>query len=178
MYSRVLSISTHLDNFSNIAMVTKDEIFHITDIESVQAFMLKWRDLIKENTMKKICQIMSAMTIVDNRKQTTARVSMPLNKSAVVLLKKYSDFANVFSKTNADILPEHSMYDLAIETEKGKIPPFGPVYNHSGIELQTLRDYINMILAKSFIILSKVPFRAPVLFPKKKNSGLHLCVSY
>ena len=75
----------------------------------------------------------------------------------MVLLEKYLDFADVFSKTNADILPEHSMHDLAIETEKGKIPPFGSIYNHLAIELQTLRDYVNKMLAKSFITPSKSP---------------------
>ena len=73
---------------------------------------------------------------------------MPLEKPAVVLLEKYSDFANVFSKTNADFFSEHSMHNLAIETKKGKISLFGPIYNYLKVELQTLRDYINEILTK------------------------------
>ena len=118
------------------------------------------------------------MTVVDNGKQTIARVSMPSEKPAVVFPEEYSNFADVFSKTNADILPEHSMHDLAIETEKGKIPSFGPVYNHLAIELQTLRDYINERLAKDFIIPSKSPSGAPMLFTKKKDGGLRLCINY
>ena len=75
------------------------------------------------------------MTVVDNRKQMITRVFMPLEKPAVVFLEKYSDFADVFSKMNADIFLEHSMHDLVIETEKDKILLFGPMYNHLGVEL-------------------------------------------
>ena len=58
------------------------------------------------------------MTVVDDGKQIIARISIPLEKTAIVLSEKYSDFANIFSKTNADIFLEHSMHNLAIETEK------------------------------------------------------------
>ena len=108
----------------------------------------------------------------------TARTSIPPEKPVEVLLEEYSDFADVFSKTNADIFLKHSMHDLAIETKKQKIPPFGPVYNHLGVELQTLRDYVNKMLAKGFITPFKFFFGAPVLFTKKKNGGLHLCIDY
>ena len=32
-------------------------------------------------------------------------------------LAKYADFANVFDKRQADVLPEHSQHNLAIEIE-------------------------------------------------------------
>ena len=128
----------------------------------------------EENIIWEICQVMGAMTVVGaitvvgNKKQTTAKIFMPPEKPAVMFLEEYLDFANVFSKTNADIFLKHSMHDLAIEIEKGKIPPFGPVYNHLGVELQTLRDYVNKMLAKGFIIPSKSLSGAPILFTKKK----------
>ena len=118
------------------------------------------------------------MTVVDNKKQITIKISMPLEKPAVVFQEKYSNFADVFSKINADILPKYSMHDLAIETEKRKISLFGPVYNYLGVKFQTLRDYVNEMLAKSFIISFKFPFEASVLFTKKKYSDLCLCVDY
>ena len=53
-YSHALSISTHVDNSLNIAMVIKNEIFDIPDTEGVQAFVLKWRNLIEEDIMWEI----------------------------------------------------------------------------------------------------------------------------
>ena len=98
--------------------------------------------------------------------------------SFTVLPEKYSDFSDIFDKVRADKLPCHSEYDLAIETEKGKQPPFGLTYNHSQLELEVFCKYINKILEKRFIVPSKLPAEAPVLFTKKKNGKLYLCVDY
>ena len=98
--------------------------------------------------------------------------------SSTVLLEKYSNFSDVFDKVRADKLPRHSKHNLAIETEEGKQLPFGPTYDHSQLELEVLRKYIDKILGKRFIVPSKLPARAPVLFTKKKNGRLCLCINY
>ena len=90
----------------------------------------------------------------------------------VILPAKYANFADVFDKAQADVLPEHTQHDLAIETEDNKVPPFGPTYDHSRLELKVLREYIDKMLAKRFIISLKSPSRAPVLFTKKSEGGL------
>ena len=94
----------------------------------------------------------------------------------LVFLAKYADFADVFDKCQTDVLPEHSQYDLAIEIENNQIPPFGPIYDHSKTKLEVLREYINNMLTKKLIVFLKSPLGAPVLFTKKKNSELCLCV--
>lgn len=94
-------------------------------------------------------------SVLDNEKQITKKISMLPERQAVILLEEYSDFVNVFSKINADILLKLSMYDLAIDIKRRKILLFGLVYNYLRIELQILQDYINKILAKGFITLSK-----------------------
>lgn len=96
--------------------------------------------------------------------------------SSIILLKKYSNFSDVFDKICADKLPRYSKHDLAIETEKGKQLPFGPTYNYFQLELEMLNKYIDKILEKKFIVLSKLPTGAPILFTKKKTGGLCLCI--
>lgn len=103
---------------------------------------------------------------------------LKIKSNTVELPVEYSDFADVFSKTNADKLPPHSQHNMAIETEEGKIPPFGPTYNLSKIEMGVLKAYVEDMVEKSFITLSKSLSGAPVMFVKKKNRGLHLCVDY
>jgi hypothetical protein len=44
---------------------------------------------------------------------------------------QYDDFKDVFEKKNADILPEHLLYDCTIELQDGAQPTFGPIYNLS-----------------------------------------------
>jgi hypothetical protein len=91
--------------------------------------------------------------------------------------EKYKDFVDVFEKINVDQLPTHSPYDCPIDLE-GHSPPFGPIYGLSEPELQALRDYLTENLAKGFIQHSKSPVGAPILFIKKKDGSLRLCVDY
>jgi hypothetical protein len=56
--------------------------------------------------------------------------------------------------------------------------PFGPIYNLSKDELLTLQEYIDENLEKGFIQHSKSPIVAPILFVKKKDGFLCMCVDY
>jgi hypothetical protein len=64
------------------------------------------------------------------------------------------------------------IYDCAIELHDGVQPPFGPIYNLSQTELAVLREYI----AKNFIRHSKSHAKVPILFVKKKDGSLRMCV--
>ena len=48
----------------------------------------------------------------------------------------------------------------------------------SQVELDALKGYIDKMLGKGFIQTSNLPIGAPVLFVKKKNGTLRLCVDY
>ena len=89
----------------------------------------------------------------------------------------YADFKKVFSKGEASKLAPHGPHDLAIDLEGGQ-PPFGPLYNLSTTELQVLKEYLDDNLRKGFIRRSTSPAGAPILFAKKKDGSLRLCVDY
>ncbi|KAH7405600.1 hypothetical protein KP509_15G077200 [Ceratopteris richardii] len=96
----------------------------------------------------------------------------------VQLPNQYKGFEDVFEKKNADILPEHRPYDCPIDLQEGAQPPFGPIYILSPEELTELRKNIDENLAKGFIKHSKSQARAPILFVKKKDGTLRMCVDY
>ncbi|MBW0486272.1 hypothetical protein O181_025987 [Austropuccinia psidii MF-1] len=73
--------------------------------------------------------------------------------------------------------PPHCACDHHIELE-GSLPPVGVIYALSNQESDTLRAYISENVEKAFIRPSSSSTGAPVLFVKKKNGGLHLCVDY
>ena len=91
---------------------------------------------------------------------------------------KYAEFQDVFSKQEADKLPPHRPYDHTIPLVDSAKLPFGPVYNLSQPELQALHEYIKENLAKGFFRRSESPAEAPILFVKKKDGSLRLCVDY
>jgi hypothetical protein len=62
--------------------------------------------------------------------------------------------------------------------EPGYSLPYGQIYNISKFELKTLKAYIEANLFYGVIQQSLLPAVAPILFTKKKNWGLKLCVDY
>lgn len=90
----------------------------------------------------------------------------------------YHDFADVFSEQEATRLPPHRPYDHAIDLDDGTTPPFGPIYSLSENETLALRQYLEENLQKGFIRPSNSPAGAPILFVKKKDGSLRLCVDY
>jgi hypothetical protein len=92
--------------------------------------------------------------------------------------EEFHEFLDVFEKGGADKLPPHRPYDLTIQLQEGREPPFGPIYSLSPNELEECRTYIEEMLGKGFIQHSKSPAGAPIMFVKKKDGSLRLCVDY
>ena len=64
--------------------------------------------------------------------------------------------------------------DLIPETEPISIPP----YRMAPAELRELKAQLEELLSKGFIRPSISPWGAPVLFMKKKDGSLRLCIDY
>jgi len=91
---------------------------------------------------------------------------------------EFHEYLDMFDQKVADTLPSHRPFDHHIPIEEGKSPPYGPLYALSPKELQVLCEYINEHLANGFIRPSQSPAAAPILFVKKKDGSLRLCVDY
>ncbi len=53
-----------------------------------------------------------------------------------------------------------------------------PIYSLSPLELVALREFLEEHTWNGFICPTKSPWGAPVLFVKKKDGSLHLCVNF
>jgi hypothetical protein len=91
---------------------------------------------------------------------------------------QYAEYADVGSEEDARIAPEHSSNDLAINLVPDSQPPHLPLYNLSAMELEILRKYLSEYMARGWIRRSKSSAGAPILFVKKKDGSLRLCVDY
>ncbi|KAF8752755.1 hypothetical protein RHS01_07336 [Rhizoctonia solani] len=88
------------------------------------------------------------------------------------LPEPYWDFASVFDPVEVDTLPPRRPYDIKIDLEDGKTPPFGPIYSLTRDERAALADYIDKNLAKGFIRRSTSSAASPILFVKRKSGEL------
>ena len=94
------------------------------------------------------------------------------------ILSEYKEFTKVFSKKQANELPMHGAHNHSIKLEGSGDLPFRSLYNLSGNELKVLWDYLVDNLAKGFIQASTSPSGVPILFVKKKDGTLQLCINY
>ena len=91
---------------------------------------------------------------------------------------EYHEFADIFSKTKAETLPSHHLYDLKINLKESVQPLVGPIYSLTVSKQEALKEFIEENLNMGFIRPTSSLHGAPVLFIKKKDGLLHLCVDF
>src|SRR5258708_4146185 len=94
------------------------------------------------------------------------------------ILAEYCDFCDVFSGEKAGTLAPHRPYDLQINVEEGAKPIHGPIYSLSPPELAALQEFLEEHTRSGFIHPSQSPWLSPVLFVKKKDGSLCLCMDF
>ena len=91
------------------------------------------------------------------------------------LLGQYRD---VFPDQLPPGLPPPRDVDHRIELVPGAVPPSRPTYRLSATELAELKKQLAELSAAGFIQPSKSPFGAPILFVKKKDGTMRMCIDY
>lgn len=92
--------------------------------------------------------------------------------------EEYHEFLPLFSEAAAAQLPPHRKYDHKIPLKEGFEPPFGALYSMSRQELEAVKEWLEENLSKGFIRHSESPAGAPILFVRKADGSLRLCVDY
>ena len=88
-----------------------------------------------------------------------------------------SDFSDMFPKELPG-LPPHREIEFAIDVVPGATPASIRPYIMAPLELKELKLQLQDLLEKGFIQPSVSPWGAPVLFVKKKDGTLRLCINY
>ncbi|GBG87902.1 hypothetical protein CBR_g46202 [Chara braunii] len=89
------------------------------------------------------------------------------------LLDAYSD---VFEGPHGVIPDRPIRHEIILED--GAVPPRGCIYRMSEEELSVLRAQLDDLLEKGWIRPSSSSYGVPVLFVRKKNKDLRLCIDY
>ena len=84
----------------------------------------------------------------------------------------------MFPDALPDGLPPSREVDHRIELIPGSSPPSRPTIRLSATELAELKKQLTELEAAGFIRPSKSPFGAPILFVKKKDGTMRMCVDY
>ena len=88
-----------------------------------------------------------------------------------------SDYPDVFLEEFLGSHPQREI-EFAIDVVQGATLTSITPYRMAPVELKELKLQLQELLEKGFICLSVSPWGAPVLFVKKKDGTLRLCVDY
>ncbi|KAL0552128.1 hypothetical protein IC582_011225 [Cucumis melo] len=106
-------------------------------------------------------------SVVDTREADVSLSSEPVVR----------DYPDVFPEELPG-LPPYKEVEFAIELEPGTVPISRAPYRMAPAELKELKVQLQEFLDKGFIRPSVSPWGAPVLFVKKKDGSMRLCIDY
>ncbi|KAL0551449.1 hypothetical protein IC582_010537 [Cucumis melo] len=106
-------------------------------------------------------------SVVDTREADVSLSSEPVVR----------DYPDVFPEELPGLPPQREV-EFAIELEPGTVPISRAPYRMALAELKELKVQLQELLDKGFIRPSVSPWGAPVLFVKKKDGSMRLCIDY
>ena len=87
------------------------------------------------------------------------------------------EFSNVFLEDLPGIPPDREI-DFHIDLAPGTEPISKAPYRMAPLEFKELKAQMEELMSKGFVRTSTSPWGAPVLFMKKKDGSLRLCIDY
>jgi len=88
------------------------------------------------------------------------------------LPSEYAQVKHLFRPEVSEKMPPRWTFDHAIDLKQGSEPPWGPVYPMSQYQFNTLKTYLDEMLAQGKITHSQSPAGAPILLVPKPDSHL------
>ena len=116
--------------------------------------------------LRKCCEAFLAL-VLDSKRGHVNLENIPVIK----------EFPDVFPKELPGLPPEREV-DLSIEVVQGTTPISKAPYHMAQTKLKELKTQLQELLDKGFVRPSVSPCGAPVLFVKKKDGTLRMCIDY
>ena len=135
-------------------------------VENTDNFLINAKQL-------SMCKSSCLVTI----KLTSDRVTNSHSRSDKQISQILNEFSDVLSDELVK-LPLKRNIDHEIKLTENVTPPSQQPYRMSQPELTELKSQVEVLLEKGFIRPSKSPYVASILFTKKKDGTLCMCVDY
>ena len=120
-------------------------------------------------------QLFLAMPWVEPDNQLSALDASSASDQPHPIVHEYRD---VFPDDLPHHLPPRRDVDHRIELLPGSTPPSRSAYRLSSTEMDELKKQLQELTEQGFIQPSKSPYGAPVLFVKKKDGTMRMCIDY
>jgi len=131
----------------------------------------------KETYVALFYQLLSTNNLSQNVNCQTARCNALQVKESKILFV-IQDFKKVFSEIFSDSLNTYNQMKHFIDLMKSKMSCIESIYKMTQDEFVVIRNYLDSALKKKWIHSSSNSAKTSVLFVKKLNESLYLCVNY
>jgi len=156
------------------------------EIQKISCKQMK--QLLKNHDNRILCSIVMMSTVNKNSSSNVTYALNQVDASNIPIqvanlkfnqheLKIHDEYRDVFESMPKE-LPPRRVHDHAIEIVPGSQPPSKPAYRLSSTELDELKKQLDTLLEYGFIRASRSPYGAPMLFVKKKDNTLRMCIDY
>lgn len=144
----------------------------------------QWRDnqFDRESVFLVFPHEVRAAAASDSAHQLNSVAAQPAGTVTTLLAKASeratTEFRDVFPEELPPGLPPSREVDHKIELVPDAKPPSRPTIRLSATELAELKKQLEELTKAGFIRPSKSPFGAPILFVKKKDGTMRMCIDY
>lgn len=177
------AVNVHANNVTEVVDVrtciqnSKNENLDYKQCESVQINVLSAKQMAREMKNNNTDEFYIAIVQMSEQKSTIKmnNINTELERESSKIISEYQE---VFPVELPKGLPPHRLVDHTIELMPNTATPYKASYRMSPLELQEVKKQIDELLNQGYIQPSKSPYGSPVLFVKKKEGTLRMCVDY
>ena len=149
--------------------------------EVLRISVMELKRLFRKKTRSTSCELFAA--VLQEQQATDSEADKPDGPSepttweqrVKAMLARFAD--SVLAPVPAG-LPSKRAVDHKIKLEPNSHPPFKATYRMSFTELEEVKKQLQELLDKGFIQPSASPYGAPILFVRKPDGSLRMCVDY
>ncbi|WMV38300.1 hypothetical protein MTR67_031685, partial [Solanum verrucosum] len=139
---------------------------------------LEWKEVYKPKQAKIISSIRARKLVGQGCLSYLAHIrDIEVESPSIESIPVVAEFREVFPNDLPGIPPDRDI-NFCIDLEPGTRPISISPYRMAPAELRELKAQIQELLDKGFIRPSDSPWVAPVLFVKKNNGSMRLCIDY
>jgi hypothetical protein len=173
------NFETSSNRFRDAANKQKSEYFKKTSDSYIA--QMSWSEL-QFNLFESKTFAFAILFNVDFERERLSIVIQKANenndKISNEISSQYFAFQNIFFEIKAHKFFEHDFHDHVIEILSNRDSLFDSIYNLSATKLKILKNYIDEYMKKNFITEFVSSAKVLILFVKKTNDKLRLCVDY
>ncbi|XP_070050877.1 uncharacterized protein [Nicotiana tomentosiformis] len=139
---------------------------------------LEWRSTL-EYTPRRVISFLKAQRMVEKGYDAYLAYvrDVSIDTHTVESVPVVRDFPDVFPADLLGIPPDRDI-DFGIDLLPGTQPISIPPYRMAPSELKELKEQLQELLDKGFIRPSASPWGAPVLYVKKRDGSMRMCIDY